>query len=124
VPVRLRGIGARLSMAERAAREQAKEQQMATKQREPTAEPVSPAVHAEAHTDRSADRPRVSARGSTQFRLPAHVEPKRLLLWGGLGVIAVAGILEWPVAVAIGAGSYVAERLARDDVKRDLRPSS
>jgi hypothetical protein len=100
-----------------------KEQQMATKQREIGAESDETTVHAEAHTDTSMDKPQVRAHGSTQFRLPVQVEPKRMLLWGGLGVIAVAGILEWPVAIAIGAGSYVAERLARDDMKRGRQPA-
>jgi hypothetical protein len=39
---------------------------------------------------------------------------------GGLAALATIEVLEWPVAVAIGAGSYVAERFARDEVRRDL----
>jgi hypothetical protein len=40
---------------------------------------------------------------------------RRLLWLGGLGAMATIGLLEWPVAVAVGAGSYVAERLAREE---------
>jgi hypothetical protein len=29
--------------------------------------------------------------------------------------MATIGVLEWPVAVAVGAGSYIAERLAREE---------
>ena len=60
------------------------------------------------------------------FRLPLPgglaevMDPKRLLWLGGLAALATIEVLEWPVAVAIGAGSYVAERFARDDVRRDL----
>jgi hypothetical protein len=38
---------------------------------------------------------------------------KRLIWLGGLGAMATIGLLEWPVAVAVGAGSFVAERFAR-----------
>ncbi|ATY13421.1 hypothetical protein CU254_25535 [Amycolatopsis sp. AA4] len=46
--------------------------------------------------------------------------PKRALWWGGLAALAAVGVLEWPVAVVVGAGSYVAEKLSRDDARRDL----
>jgi len=45
--------------------------------------------------------------------LPGNVDAKRLLWFGSLGALAVAGILEWPVALVVGAGSVVAERFAR-----------
>jgi hypothetical protein len=51
------------------------------------------------------------------FRLPVPagfaggIDPARLLWWGGLAAVAVVGIVEWPVALVVGAGSYVAERL-------------
>jgi hypothetical protein len=62
------------------------------------------------------DRPPASAGG---LRLPFPgwlTEPagKRLLWIGGLGAMATVGLLEWPVAVAVGAGSLIAERLARE----------
>jgi hypothetical protein len=38
---------------------------------------------------------------------------KRLIWLGGLGAMATIGLLEWPVAVAVGAGTFVAERFAR-----------
>ena len=70
----------------------------------------------------------VAASGGFRLPLPADLaavmEPKRLLWLGGLAALATIEVLEWPVAVAIGAGSYVAERFARDDVRRDLRQQS
>jgi hypothetical protein len=35
---------------------------------------------------------------------------ERLLYYGGLGVLATVGVLEWPVAAAVGAGVWVAGR--------------
>jgi hypothetical protein len=46
--------------------------------------------------------------------VPNGTDAKRLLWLGGLGALAVVGVLEWPVALAVGAGSLVAERLARE----------
>jgi hypothetical protein len=46
--------------------------------------------------------------------VPNGTDAKRLLWIGGLGAAAVFGVLEWPVALAVGAGSLVAERLARE----------
>lgn len=45
---------------------------------------------------------------------PITIEPKRLLWLGGLAALGIAGIVEWPVVAAIGVGSYVAERFARE----------
>ncbi len=47
-----------------------------------------------------------------------HVEmPKgtagRVLWWGGLAALAAAGVVEWPVAALVGAGSWVAEQYAK-----------
>jgi hypothetical protein len=46
--------------------------------------------------------------------MPAGAGPKRVLWWGGLAALAVVGAIEWPVAVVVGAGGYIAERLARE----------
>jgi hypothetical protein len=35
---------------------------------------------------------------------------KSLLFFGGLAATAVAGVIEWPVAVAIGVGTALASR--------------
>lgn len=37
----------------------------------------------------------------------------RVLYYGGLGVLAAAGVVEWPVAAAVGAGVWVAGRAGR-----------
>jgi hypothetical protein len=49
---------------------------------------------------------------------PVQLEPKRLLWLGGLAALGVIGVLEWPVVAAIGVGSYVAERFARDEIRK------
>jgi hypothetical protein len=57
-----------------------------------------------------------------EFRLPwpqgFDVDPKRVLWLGGLAVLAAVEVLEWPVALVVGAGSYVAEWMARQDVEK------
>jgi hypothetical protein len=70
----------------------------------------------------------VAASGGFGLPLPgglsAVMDPKRLLWLGGLAALATIEIIEWPVAVVIGVGSYVAERFARDDVREELRQRS
>ncbi|MBV9207026.1 MAG: hypothetical protein JO037_16900 [Actinobacteria bacterium] len=56
--------------------------------------------------------------------LPFSVDPKRLLWYGGLAALATVGVLEWPVAAVVGVGSYVTERMARDDAVRAARQHS
>ncbi|MFJ2032401.1 hypothetical protein [Streptosporangium sp. NPDC087985] len=34
----------------------------------------------------------------------------RMVYYGGLGALAVAGLIEWPVAAAIGVGTMIAQR--------------
>ncbi|MEV6982863.1 hypothetical protein AB0M95_16600 [Sphaerisporangium sp. NPDC051017] len=36
--------------------------------------------------------------------------PERIAYYGGLGLLAAVGLLEWPVAAAIGAGTLIAQR--------------
>ena len=66
---------------------------------------------------RSEDAERRPSIGGLRLPISANLlsEPtgKRLLWIGGLGAMATIGLLEWPVAVAVGAGSFIAERLAR-----------
>ncbi|MFN2535078.1 MAG: hypothetical protein ABR528_07480 [Pseudonocardiaceae bacterium] len=71
------------------------------------------------------------ATGQTQgflagFQLPlpgmGNVDPLRLLWLGGLAALATIEIIEWPVALTLGAGSYIAERLARQEVLQEVRP--
>jgi hypothetical protein len=40
--------------------------------------------------------------------------PTRLVYYGGLGAMAVAGVIEWPVAVAIGLGTAIGQRIRRN----------
>jgi hypothetical protein len=40
--------------------------------------------------------------------------PAGRVLWlGGLATVAAAGAIDWPVAVAVAAGTYIAEQRAR-----------
>ncbi|MBB6344856.1 hypothetical protein ACWGH8_41285 [Nonomuraea muscovyensis] len=36
--------------------------------------------------------------------------PERVAYYGALGALAVVGVIEWPVAAAIGAGTVIAQR--------------
>ncbi|MGE5290242.1 MAG: hypothetical protein ACM3ML_24255 [Micromonosporaceae bacterium] len=36
--------------------------------------------------------------------------PERVMYYGGLGAVAAIGMIEWPVAAAIGVGTAVAQR--------------
>ncbi|RCG31321.1 hypothetical protein DQ384_11440 [Sphaerisporangium album] len=36
--------------------------------------------------------------------------PERIVYYGGLGLLAAIGLMEWPVAAAIGAGTLIAQR--------------
>jgi hypothetical protein len=49
----------------------------------------------------------VQAAGAATSFLPPR---DRLLYYGGLGTAAVLGVIEWPVAIAIGAGIAIMER--------------
>jgi hypothetical protein len=37
----------------------------------------------------------------------------RVLWWGGLAALAAFDVVEWPVAILVGAGSWVAEQYAK-----------
>jgi hypothetical protein len=41
--------------------------------------------------------------------------PGRMLWWGGLAALAALEVVEWPVAVLVGAGTWVAEQYAKAD---------
>jgi hypothetical protein len=49
------------------------------------------------------------------------VNPKRLLWFGGLAAVGALGVIDWPVVAAIGAGTYIAEQLAKDDVRDQVQ---
>ena len=52
---------------------------------------------------------------------PVQLEPKRVLWLGGLAMMGVIGVLQWPVVAAVGVGSYVAERLARAEIRAEFQ---
>jgi hypothetical protein len=39
--------------------------------------------------------------------------PERLAFYGGLGLAAVLGAIDWPVAAAVGLGTMIARRTGR-----------
>ncbi len=39
--------------------------------------------------------------------------PGRVLWWGGLAAVAAFGVVDWPVAALVAAGSWVAEQHAK-----------
>jgi len=83
----------------------------------PTGTEIPPATPIESDT-----APRRNATPSLPLPgLPFSVEPKRLLWYGGLAALATVGVLEWPVAAVVGVGSYLTERMARDDAIRAAR---
>jgi hypothetical protein len=49
--------------------------------------------------------------------------PERVAYYAGLGFLAVVGLIEWPVAAAIGAGTVIAQRAGRRRVARAERPT-
>jgi hypothetical protein len=66
-----------------------------------TAQFRAPHLHLPGRADLDA-----AARGARSV-LPS---PKSLLFFGGLAATAVAGVIEWPVAAAIGVGTALASR--------------
>ncbi|WP_449065844.1 hypothetical protein [Planomonospora algeriensis] len=48
--------------------------------------------------------------GAARALLPALPSRERLAYYGGLGALAAFGLLEWPVAAAIGVGTVIAQR--------------
>jgi hypothetical protein len=44
--------------------------------------------------------------------------PGRALWWGGLAALAAFDVVEWPVAVIVGAGEWVAEQYAKSTAQR------
>jgi hypothetical protein len=63
-----------------------------------------------------------TVRALAGFRLPLpqgfDMDPKRVLWLGGLAALAAVEIIEWPVALVVGAGSFVAEWMVRQDAAR------
>jgi hypothetical protein len=62
----------------------------------------------------------LSARDSEPRQLPDR-ETGRWLWYGGLAGLAVVGVIEWPVAGVVAAGTYLVERRARAAEERARR---
>jgi hypothetical protein len=48
--------------------------------------------------------------------------PERLAFYGGLGLAAIFGAIDWPVAAAIGIGTMIARRTGRGTGGMGSRP--
>lgn len=44
--------------------------------------------------------------------MPREVPAERLLWYGGLAALAGFGVIDWPVAAVVAAGTYIARRQA------------
>jgi hypothetical protein len=55
------------------------------------------------------------ARGAADsaWRAAERIPRKQLVLYAGLGAAAAVSVIEWPVALAVAAGSEIARRTAR-----------
>jgi hypothetical protein len=49
----------------------------------------------------------VSTNREATSRMPGMPSAKDTVFYGGLGVMAVAGALEWPVALAVGGATWL-----------------
>ncbi|MEU6642537.1 hypothetical protein ABZ863_08290 [Saccharomonospora sp. NPDC046836] len=89
----------------------------------PSASKTKPKETGRAAAEQKEAQPKERAGRPGPVRVPGlgPVEPKRLLWLGGLAVLAAFEVIEWPVAIVIGAGTYVAERLAQSDVRNLIR---
>ncbi len=63
------------------------------------------------HLPRMTTAPAERAVRAARSALPA---PSRLVYYGGLGAMAALGAIEWPVAIAIGVGTAIGQRVRRD----------
>jgi hypothetical protein len=63
----------------------------------------------------------VRTAGSATKLLPPR---DQMLYYGGLGAAAVVGVIEWPVAIAVGAGLAIVQRSRRAEGDRTTRKRS
>jgi hypothetical protein len=47
-----------------------------------------------------------------QLRMPGGV-PGYVIWWGGLAALAAFGVVDWPVAAVVAAGTWVAQQQAK-----------
>jgi hypothetical protein len=52
-------------------------------------------------------------------RLP-EMSRNRLLWWGGLAGLAAFGVIDWPVAGVVAAGTYIATRGAKEAAHEEV----
>lgn len=97
---------------------------MPTRSRSEADRDTDDAAPTQAETGAAPRRPESGEGFLAGFQVPlpgvGNVDPLRLLWLGGLAALATIEIIEWPVALTLGAGSFIAERLARENVRKDL----
>jgi hypothetical protein len=74
---------------------------------------TEPPIPSDNTTNDAPARARLSdTRAELRIPLPGlnRIDAPRLLWYGGLGALATIGILDWPVALVVGAGTLIAAR--------------
>jgi hypothetical protein len=46
-----------------------------------------------------------------------------VIWWGGLAAVAALGVVDWPVAAIVAAGTWVAEQQSRQAAEQQLKQS-
>ncbi|POX42268.1 hypothetical protein C3486_05915 [Streptomyces sp. Ru73] len=64
-----------------------------------------------------------NARTATGW-LPPLPPARELVYYGGLGALAVAGALEWPVALAVGGATVLIQRSRRQEPAERAQPAA
>ncbi|MFG2040688.1 hypothetical protein [Dactylosporangium sp. NPDC048998] len=101
---------ARQRRAEPARAGQAPESELVTWQDVPMPHLKVPVVHMQMPNVRST---LANIKWTDRTIRPAVRQPRQLLYYGGVGALAVLGVLEWPVALAAAAGVWVATHQRR-----------
>ena len=79
--------------------------------KEQTTQATSPGEEQQAH--RTPSMPRLPIPGMSGMPSMPTGTAGRALWWGGLAALAAFDIVEWPVALVVGTGSWVAEQFAK-----------
>ncbi|HEX6931959.1 MAG TPA: hypothetical protein VF162_07445 [Streptosporangiaceae bacterium] len=81
-----------------------------------------------ASQQRAAGEPAATRAQKGGLSLPSMLRPHlpggtagTVLWWGGLATVAALGIVDWPVAALVGAGTWVAEQHARQSQRAHAR---
>jgi hypothetical protein len=98
----------------------------------PARTPTPPAAEEPKETERTEEErteeerkeegmPRMPRLPGLPVGMPAGL-PGRVLWWGGLAALAAFEIVDWPVALLVGAGSWIAEQNAKAAQRQRAEP--